>query len=104
MAPPLAVTRYNQGGYMVRSQVRADQWYLVLLDDPKFPDGWCDCMNAACRIVPFVSRGEEPPYEVACKHCRRVRAELAHARSLCLAAGLPENLSQKLIPMHHEQQ
>lgn len=93
--PPLLVTRYDAGRYLVRSEAREDQWYLVDLDDPAFPRGICDCDDASYRITPKIIRGQRP-IRGRCKHCRAAAAELAHGENLCEAAGI--EFSPRIIP------
>lgn len=100
--PPLAVRRAaaEPGRFFVKSERRhSDDWYTVLLDEPKFPHGHCDCPDFRCRIEPLLCRHEEAMRE-SCKHTRRVHAELAHAQQLCESAGL--TFDERIIPSFHD--
>lgn len=95
-AAPLAVFRYGQDRYMVRSQAKREHFYLVDFGEPEFPNGKCDCMQFSVRIEPPMNNDEEPA-EPNCKHCRAVQRELQHAADLCALAGIP--FDPRIIPM-----
>lgn len=100
-APPLAVFRYNEGSFFVKSeQPRSTQFYLVTLPDAEHPAGMCDCMQHSCRIEPLLCRKQPPIWGAQCKHQKLVAAALAHAQQLCESAGL--TFDERIIPSFHD--
>lgn len=97
---PLHVTRYDGGRWLVRSERKADEHYLVETGDPAYPLGRCCCDDYNIRIEAPLRRGEEPERDT-CKHVDAVCAEIHYARELCEAAGMPFNIA--IIPIHGEE-
>jgi len=94
----LRVSRYGIGLFLVHSEnPRSEMEYLVTFDEPGFPLGACSCEDFQIRIESIMFRGLEP-YRFSCKHVRRCRQVLAHAKRLCRRAGL--TFSESIIPMH----
>lgn len=94
--PPLSVRRLEPGRFFVKSAVAGSStWYLVDFSEPRFPDGHCKCTDYSVRIERYIVRGEEPKSR-QCKHIRKVRSVLRHAKHLCSLAGL--DYSEAIIP------
>ncbi len=100
--PPLNVTR--EPGSLVRFFVRSqdrrkkNEHYLVDLEEPEFPRGWCECLHYDFRIEPKLKRGRKAAGDGICKHIKRVLSVLEMCALICESHGEETTLAPRRVP------